>query len=786
MPSNGPDPVTSPDRAPNVDHPIPAIPKIATPDRPSRTAASPATASPAAADSDHANPDPVNLATTDPDRANPTAGGYPDPRDPELDVVLAAERRHLARSRECLAEMRVRARSIADYGVDALASEGLGAIRASRLKALTEDPSAPPFFGRIDRAGDGDHPGEGYGDGSGGETFHIGRRHVRDEAGDPLVIDWRAPMSRPFYRATAADRMGLRRRRRFGFARADLTSYEDEVLDPQWITAGDRPGTAPGAGPGKSRILLDEIERPRAGPMRDIVATIQPDQDDLVRAAIDDSICVQGAPGTGKTAVGLHRAAYLLYTYPERLRRSGVLVIGPNEAFLQYIAQVLPALGEAGVSQTTVDDLLAPVPVRATDSPAVATLKGDARMAEVIRRAVQGGIARPGEPVVVPVGSHRYRVPAERLRRYVDDLRRGEVRYAPARDRLHLLVAEDIRRQREYAGAAPSDADTARMARSAAIRTFVESVWPARDPAGTVFRLLSDPDHLAAAAAGVLDPAEQDLVRWATPPRSVRSARWSAADAVLIDEVAGLLAKPPSYGHIIIDEAQDLSQMQCRGVARRCPTGSMTILGDLAQGTTPWATSDWQASLVHFGKPGARVEPLTLGYRVPADVIALANRLLPHLAVGLSEATSVRSGGDGLRFRRVTGEVLAAAVEETQAALRYEGSVGLVVADDRVRATAVALTAAGVEYSMLGGGGDGSPDPGNEVDPGQPVVQPRVSLVPATLVKGLEFDHVVVVEPAGIAAAEPRGLRRLYVVLTRAVSRLVVVHHEPLPPELAA
>jgi hypothetical protein len=691
------------------------------------------------------------------------------------DPVLDAERLHLVRARDCLARMRARAERIADYGVDALASYGLGVVRARRLAALADDPSVPPFFGRVDRLPDNEHPS--------GEIFHVGRRHVRDDAGDPLVIDWRAPMARPFYRASAADPLGLRLRRRFGFADGALTSYEDEPLDRGTDT---RPAAGADGALAASRILIEEIERPRVGPMRDIVATIQPDQDDLVRASLDDSICVQGAPGTGKTAVGLHRAAFLLYTYPERLKRSGVLVVGPNRAFLSYIGQVLPALGEIGVRQSTIDELLAPVPVRGADPPEVGTLKGDARMAEVLRRAVYGGIRRPQEAVVLLVASRRYRVPPERLRRYVDDLRRGEVRYAAARERLHLLVAEDVRRQREYGGGAPSDPETARLARSAGIRAFVEAVWPALDPAEVVFRLLSDPAALAAAARGVLDEDEQRLLRWLRPPRSPRSARWSAADAVLVDEVDGLLQRPASYGHVVLDEAQDLSPMQCRAVARRCPLGSVTVLGDLAQGTTPWASSDWRATLEHLGKTEARIEPLTRGYRVPAEVIALANRLLPHLAVGLAPATSVRRAEGGLRVHEVSGALPAAVLAEVRAVLAEPGSVGVIVADPGVAAVRRALDAAGLAYAVLGA--DGGTEAGDEEsdEDALEVAPPRVSVVPASVAKGLEFDSVVVVEPRAIVAAEPRGLRRLYVALTRAVSRLVIVHAQALPEQLAA
>src|SRR6185312_7208901 len=313
----------------------------------------------------------------------------------------------------CLREMRDAAERIADYGVDELASQALGKLRADRLKHLNADAEAPPFFGRTDRDPDPAHPT--------GEVFHIGRRHIRDPAGDPMVIDWRAPIARPFYRATSTDRQGVRLRRRFGFADGRLTSYEDEHLD-----AGEELGL-------RSDLLREEIERPRVGPMRDIVATIQPDQDELVRADLDTSLCIQGAPGTGKTAVGLHRAAYLLYSYPERLRRSGVLVVGPNAAFLHYIAQVLPALGENGIQQTTVQELVSELPARAEDPVPLAVLKGDARLAELLRRAVFAHIAKPVADVVPIIGNRRHRIPVERARRYVDDARRamlsGELRW---------------------------------------------------------------------------------------------------------------------------------------------------------------------------------------------------------------------------------------------------------------------------------------------------------------------------------------------------------------------
>ncbi len=656
---------------------------------------------------------------------------------------LAIEQSYLTHARACLAAMRGRAGVLGDVGVDAFASESLGIALRRRLAQLADDPSTALFFGRLDQA-------------EGGEVFHVGRRHVRDNAGDPVVIDWRAPLSRPFYRASPADPMGVRRRRRFGFGGGQLTSFEDERLD------------AGGSDPqGPSRLLLEEIERPRVGPMRDIVATIQPDQDDIVRADLDESICVQGAPGTGKTAVGLHRAAYLLYTFPERLKRGGVLVVGPNRAFLSYVANVLPALGEVDVEQLSVEELPTAAPVRATDSPAAAVVKGDARMAEVLRRALYAGVRKPVEPVVVSSGLRRYRVSPERLRRWVDDLRRGDVRYGAARERLLTMVASDVRRQMEAEGGTPTDRAVERLARSAEVQRGIEAVWPAADPVRLVFRLLNDAGFLAPAARGLLDETEQEAIRWPAPPRGPASARWTLADAFLVDEAAGLLDRLPSYGHVIVDEAQDLSPMQCRAIARRSTTGSLTVLGDLAQATAPWAAGDWPATLVHLGKADARVEPLTRGYRVPAEVVSLTNRLLPHISTGLAPAESIRGGREALRIvaaRPLRSTVLA----EVGAALGIAGTVGLIAADAAVPALRRALAGAGIPAALVG------------EEAGE-----RVSVVPASLAKGLEFDSVVVVEPADIVAAEPRGLNRLYVVLTRAVSRLVIVHARPLPAVLA-
>ncbi|MFJ8287322.1 HelD family protein [Streptomyces griseoluteus] len=626
-----------------------------------------------------------------------------------------------------------------------------------RIKALADLSDTPLFFGRLDYL---HAPGAEQAEGAEGERFYIGRRHVHDADGDPMVIDWRAPVSQPFYRASKKDPMDVGLRRRFGYTGGELTAYEDEHLSDPSETAAT------------SKLLQQEIERPRVGPMRDIVATIQPEQDEIVRGGLGGTVCVQGGPGTGKTAVGLHRVAYLLYAHRERLARTGTLVIGPNRSFLHYIEQVLPALGELSVQQATVDDLVAQVEVRGTDEARAAVLKGDARMAEVLRRALYAQVTIPAEPVMVVRGSRRWRVPAYELEEIVRELLGREIRYGAAREALPQRIAHAVLVRMERAGEAPDDRVQDAVARNSAVKAVVKAVWPPADPAKLVLRLLSDGEFLAEHAAGILDEDEQKALLWAKPARSVKSAKWSSADAVLIDEAADLIQRTHSLGHVVLDEAQDLSPMQYRAVGRRCTTGSATVLGDLAQGTTPWATRSWDEALAHLGKSEGVIEELTAGFRVPTDVITYASRLLPHIAPGLTPVASVRENPGFFEVRAVDG--VAEVVSACEELLRNEGSTGLIAADARVPALAEALTAAGIGFLA----------PGEET-----TEETRLTLVPASLAKGLEYDYVVLDEPRAVVDGEPderTGLRRLYVALTRAVSGLIVTHDGPLPEQLTS
>ena len=661
---------------------------------------------------------------------------------------LKREQDYLDEARAALARMREQTLSLKVQAHDPISAEHLARTLHLRAASLQDDPSTTLFFGRIDT--------------DQAERWYIGRRHVADLAGDPLVIDWRAQMSTAFYRASRAEPMGVTLRRRFGLDRGAITAYEDEHLQDRHEHDV------------RSHILAEEIERPRVGPMRDIVATIQPEQDEIVRAGADQTICVQGAPGTGKTAVGLHRAAWLLYAFRDRLARSGVLVIGPNRAFLEHIAAVLPALGEVAVGHTTVEELVASVQVRGVDSTETAVLKGDARLAEVLRYAVWSAVRPATEPLVVPRGVRKWRVPAYEVNELVDELRTRGVRYDAARQMLPQRLAHAVLLQMERAGDSPDDRVQDQVARSSVVKKYAQALWPPLDGPAVLFGLLSDPAELARHADGLLTPDEQELLVWERAPRTKGAARWSLADAVLLDELGDHISRTPSLGHVVLDEAQDLSPMQLRAVGRRCSTGAATVLGDIAQGTTPWATDSWETSLAHLGKPGSHVEVLDRGFRVPASVIEFAAQLLPTVAPGLGAPVSVRDNPGRLDVLEVeAADVLTSTASVVGSEAAEPGSVGVITPDEMVDALSAALSAHGVEHGVLG------QDHGD--------IDHQVDLVPATVAKGLEFDRVVVVEPAAIVAAEPderTGLRRLYVVLTRAVSALTVVHAEPLPAEL--
>ncbi|WP_442814044.1 HelD family protein [Streptomyces sp. NBC_00151] len=712
----------------------------------------------------------------------------PDPaRRPAPDLPLARslsrERAFHDTCRAALAAMVDGAEEQAVTGEDVSASgadaEVLGYQLRSQAKEMRELPQGPLFFGRLDFqdsvAAAGDHAGQSY---------HIGRLRIREHpAAPPLVVDWRAPVSRAFYQAGARDPQGVAVRRRFGWApgsrgdSADLTGLEDEPIGVERPSPGAVPpgltgsGAEVGAGAGEggavvsgtgqgSSILAEEIERPRVGPMRDIAATIQPEQDDLVRADLSASVCVQGAPGTGKTAVGLHRAAYLLYTHPQRVRRGGLLILGPNRTFLSYIAEVLPALEETGVRQSTIGEEIAGRPVTGEDDERAAAVKHDARMARVLRRALYGNIGVPAEDLAVPDGTYRWRVPVAVLRRIVDDVRAEEPPYAVGRERVRTRVVRYVRARAELRAGPQTNAWAQGISRAQPVGAYVDAVWPRVRPEELLTRLLAD--------AGALE-------RVAGDPRRRGAEGGPVGAAASVVEVGAVVGRRP--GPARRDRRAGRTPRGIRPLGDRRGAGpvadgvpghrtagsfgSLTVLGDLAQGTTPWAAREWGELLAHLGKPDAAVVPLTVGFRVPGVIVELANRVLERLDVGVPPARSLR--GDGALRIRPTSDPSAETVAAVREALAHEGSIGVITADADLAKVREALDAAGIHAA-------GADEPGA-----------RIAVLPASLAKGLEYDHVVAVEPAAMAEAEARGLHRLYVVLTRAVSRLDVIHARPLP-----
>jgi DNA helicase IV len=656
-----------------------------------------------------------------------------------------AEQAYLDEAYRCLAAMRhrtARTAAIADGAAQEVDSAIAQRHLAHRLGTL--DVDVPGLsFGRLD--------------GEDGARWYVGRRHVEDDRGDPVVVDWRADVAVPFYRATAVDPLGLRRRRRFMMTGRRLDDLVDEVFDdPDSVDAAHHGGIPD--------PLLAELERERTGEMRDIVATIAAEQDEVIRAPLATCLVVQGGPGTGKTAVGLHRAAFLLYEHRRELDAAGVLVVGPNPIFLRYIAQVLPSLGETAVRQTTLERLLSGTAYRRRggDGDDAARLKGDARMAAVLARAVTTSVQPPDARLesVTPWG--RIRLDAEAVFEAVADVHdRGvphNVGRAALRTRLVRLARQDLvaRRGEELASLEAVDAS---LRADRGWQRALDRIWPALNPASLVRRLLTNRNALRTASAGLLDGDEQALLL-RPPTKRVSDEPWTLDDLALLDEAEALLAgPPPAYGHVVVDEAQDLSGMGFRALARRSPARSMTVLGDLAQATAPAAQSSWDDVVGHLGHPAsARQAELDLGYRVPAAIVDVANRLLAEAAPGVTPCRSVRLDGRPPRF------------------LAVEATLGTQGLQDRVAAAVAELGSRFASVAVI-------------APPGlAPVAQrlPGITVLSPPDAKGLEFDAVVVVEPAAIAGGTAQGLRLLYVALTRAVQELVVVHAAPLPRALSS
>lgn len=646
-------------------------------------------------------------------------------------------------------------------------------------------------FGRIDRLVEGPL-----------ESFHIGRLAVADERSEPVVVDWRAPVAEPFYRATGREPMGLARRRHFAVQGRTLLGIEDELFGAGHLGLGHDEGlegqevvpvaagfSDPDTGLRGYSTLLAALERGRTGQLGDIVGTIQAEQDEIIRSPQAGVLVVQGGPGTGKTVVALHRAAYLLYTYRFPLEEQGVLVIGPNRVFLRYIERVLPSLGEAGVEQVVLGDLVPDVdwvrPGRDTgDAALAARVKGDIRMVEVVRQAVADRERPLRQDLVVPFRSGFVRMDAHTSARIVRAAQRRFRRHNAARRWVEGEVWQALAnswRDRDVPASEVRDAvrglDETRIA--------LERMWPVLTPAQLLHDLYGSKALLR--LAGHRDLAEHEyLALYRERSADVAAVRFTEADVALLDEARHVLGPKPrkggkiddadeirTYGHIVIDEVQDLTPMQLRMATRRSLNGSMTVVGDIAQATGALAPDTWEDVLRYLpDRRPSRVIGLSVGYRIPEQIMDLANKVMRAATPELRAPTAVRVGDAGpLIVRASDAAALPTEVAKRTAELLAElpdGNVAVVAPDVMVETISRALDDAGIEHGRATRTG---------LDMG-------VTVVPVSVVKGLELDGVVVVEPAAMVADEQQGLRALYVALTRPTRRLTVVHAVDLPAAL--
>ncbi|MGQ0432957.1 MAG: HelD family protein, partial [Microthrixaceae bacterium] len=662
---------------------------------------------------------------------------------------LAAEQAHIDRAYESLERTRIdatRLRLMVEVGKGGTEQarwerEMIEGSIANRLASL-QLGDASLVFGRIDRTRS-----------EGGDSFHIGRLAVADEHREPLVVDWRAPVAEPFYRATGRSPMGLVRRRHFATRGRQLLAIEDELFgESAGLLGGELSIIDEGREIRGRSTLIHALEEVRTGRLTDIVATIQGEQDEIIRSELPGVLVVQGGPGTGKTVVALHRAAYLLYTHRFPLEGQGLLVVGPNRLFLGYIEQVLPSLGEAGVELAVLADLLegaGTLTFEGRDLPEPARIKGDLRMAKVLARAVHDRQRPLPRTMRVGYGLQTLSLTVGQSKAIVADAKR-RFRYHNAGRRhveasLFATLADSAR--------VPIEAHEVRerLRHAPEIVEALERMWPVLTPADLLHDLYGSHALIDLAAGRLLDEGERAAL-YRKRGATVDDATWTVDDVPLLDEARALLGPKPrrrkngqsgqgavddvrTYGHIVIDEAQDLSPMQLRMLTRRSLNGSMTIVGDIAQATGAWAHADWDEVLDQLPdrRPPRRAE-LTIGYRLPGPNMVLAAKVLALAAPDLQPPSSVRETGDEPRFvAAAPGEIgraaLRAAIEERDAV--DPGSVAVIVPDSLLGPVSAAFEEAGVEFGRAARNGLNS----------------QITIVPVSLVKGLELDASVVVEP---------------------------------------
>ncbi len=685
-------------------------------------------------------------------------------------------------------------------------------------------------FGRIDETG--------------GDRFHIGRIGLVDEGYDPILIDWRAPVAQVFYRATAADPLGVKRRRHIRLRGRTVAGVDDDVLDLDALGDAER-STLIG-----EAALLSSLSASRTGRMNEIVATIQTEQDKIIRSPLPGILVVQGGPGTGKTVVALHRAAYLLYTHREQFARSGVLVVGPNSTFLRYIDQVLPSLGETNVVLTTIGDLYPGLTATAPESSAAARIKGGLAMAGVLEQAVRGFQLVPAASIKLnAAGENELFLSPGAVRQAQEEARESDEPHNQARGIFVRRILDTLANQivdglkRRFAGAEDiediDDIDDIRkeLSEDDRVQAVVARLWPELTPQLLVSVLFASSDRLAAAAPHLTAAEREAVLR-------PLGAGWTQSDVALLDEAAELLGdtgaavaarkreaaeldsaeasnreyarglvdieltadrivimpweieqfadlvaqrtqlleNPVSlaeraatdrtwaFGHVIVDEAQELSEMDWRILMRRCPRRSMTIVGDIAQTGSAGGVRSWAEMLDRYAPGRWRSAELTVNYRTPAEIMAVAGDVLAAIDPSLEPPVSVRATGVEPWIRSVPAEeftdALIAAVKAEREAIG-DGRLAVIVPTPRFAEFAAAL-----------------PDVANGLD--RSVLDAEVAVLDVPRAKGLEFDAVLIADPAGIVVESGRGLSDLYVAVSRATKRLGILSPGSLPEVLLA
>ncbi|RZU64066.1 DNA helicase IV [Microterricola gilva] len=705
-------------------------------------------------------------------------------------------------------------------------------------------------FGRLQVAAD--EPGR-----DSDEIHYIGRIGLRDTDQSTMLLDWRAPQAGAFYQATAAHPLGVRARRHLTMRERELTRIDDEVLDATLLDElrGAPSGAADIAAHGSAAAsgtlqgegaLLAALTAERTGHMHDIVATIQGEQDRIIRSEMRGALVVQGGPGTGKTAVALHRAAFLIYANRERLKSAGVLVVGPSAAFVRYIEAVLPSLGETGVVMRTLGSLFPGVEADADDRAEVAALKGRLEMSGLLARAVRSRQRVPAEAQQITLNGDTLTVQPALIENAIHRAQRTGKPHNVARVTFvkHAIaeLANQLATQLAAAGATIDDSDVAALREdlreSYEVRVLLNTAWLPLTPEKLLGDLYARPEWLAE-----LTP------RWTPERRALlareRSAPMTVSDVALLDEAAELLGDMPArrsaadrererqreadienaraairnmgvegmvsaealadgfaergermtvaeraasdrswtYGHVVVDEAQELSPMQWRLLVRKSPMRSFTIVGDIAQVSSPAGARSWTEALnAGFGDRW-RLEELSVNYRTPAQIARAAESFAGHAKLPITPARAVREGDWPIHTVLAASDLADAVLDTVQLLLADAGNLAVIVPAESVDDIADTLRAAldGEAGSVAATGGAGRGAPGGVstrgiVGRGAAGLELPLAVLTAREAKGLEFDAVLIVDPRGIVAETPRGAAALYVAATRPTQRLAMVY----------